>query len=242
MHVVLREAPVNQDIAGKDRGQTARLPDTFQELQMLEAIAGRIARPGLLILAAIIAGGSLGCATTQVSRIDPGTVTDLSGRWNDTDSRLVANALIEKSLTHPWARQYAELHGGESPTIIIGDFSNRTTEHVPLGTFVRDLERAFVGSGTVRVVASAAERVDVRAERQDQQQNARSDTRMRLGQELGARYMLQGELQAIEDGAGKEKVVFYQVDATLIDLESNTKVWVGDHRIKKYIERRPFGW
>ena len=54
--------------------------------------------------------------------------------------------------------------------------------------------------------------------------------------------MLQGELQAIEDGSGREKVVFYQVDATLVDLESNTKVWFGQHKIKKYIERRPFGW
>jgi hypothetical protein len=54
--------------------------------------------------------------------------------------------------------------------------------------------------------------------------------------------MLQGELQAIEDGSGREKVVFYQVDATLIDLESNAKVWFGQHKIKKYIERRPFGW
>jgi penicillin-binding protein activator len=209
---------------------------------MLEAMTGRIVRLGPLALVAVLAGGSLGCATKHVSRIDPGTVTDLSGRWNDTDSRLVANALIEKSLTHPWAKRYSELHGGDAPTIIIGDFANRTMEHVPVGTFVRDLERALVGSGAVRVVASAPERVDVRAERQDQQQNARADTRALLGQELGARYMLRGELQAIEDGAGREKVVFYQIDATLIDLESNTKVWVGDHRIKKYIERRPFGW
>jgi penicillin-binding protein activator len=217
-------------------------PYTFQEHEMLEAIAGRIARAGLIACVVVLAGSSLGCASKRVSRIDPGTVTDLSGRWNDTDSRLVANALIEKSLTNSWARRYAELHGGEAPTIIIGDFTNKTMEHVPVGTFVRDLERAYVGSGAVRVVASAAERQDVRAERQDQQQNARSDTRARMGQELGAKFMLQGELQAIEDGAGKEKVVFYQVDATLIDLESNTKVWVGDHKIKKYIERRPFGW
>jgi hypothetical protein len=115
-------------------------------------------------------------------------------------------------------------------------------EHIPVGTFVRDLERAFIGSGAVRVVASSTERQDVRAERLDQQQNARSDSRARVGQEQGAKYMLQGELQAIEDGSGREKIVFYQVDATLVDLESNTKVWFGQHKIKKYIERKPFGW
>ena len=210
---------------------------------MLDAFVGRLARTSTgVAIAVVLAGGSLACAARSVSRIDPGTVTDLSGRWNDTDSRLVANKLIEESLTSPWATRYAELHGGEAPVIIIGDFANRTMEHIAVGTFVRDLERAFIGSGAVRVVASADERQDVRAERQDQQQNARADSRARVGQEQGAKYMLQGELQAIEDGSGREKVVFYQVDATLVDLESNTKVWFGQHKIKKYVERRPFGW
>jgi hypothetical protein len=91
------------------------------------------------------------------------------------------------------------------------------------------------------VVASGAERRELRGERQDQQQNARADTRARQGQELGARYMLAGELQAIEDVDGRERVVFYQVDASLIDLETNAKVWVGQHKIKKYITRSAFG-
>jgi hypothetical protein len=54
--------------------------------------------------------------------------------------------------------------------------------------------------------------------------------------------MLQGDVQAIEDAEGREQVVTYQVDATLLDLESNAKVWVGQHKIKKYVDRRRFGW
>ena len=49
-----------------------------------------------------------------------------------------------------------------------------------------------------------------------------------------------GELQAIEDVDGRERVVFYQVDASLIDLETNAKVWAGQHKIKKYVERARF--
>jgi len=197
--------------------------------------------PRVLLLAALLTA-PVACGGKKVSRIDPTSVTDLSGRWNDTDSRLVANALIEQSLSGAWARRYAEANGGEAPAVIVGEFRNRTMEHIPVSTFIRDLERAFVNSGAVRVVASSDERQEVRAERQDQQEHARADTRARLGQELGARYMLQGEIQAIEDEEGREKVVFYQVDATLVDLESNVKVWVGQHKIKKYIERSRLGW
>jgi hypothetical protein len=188
-----------------------------------------------LLLVAVAA-----CAKTVV-RIEPAAVTDLSGRWNDTDSRLVANQLIEQTLAAGWAKRYADTHGGEAPPIIVGNFANRTMEHIAVGTFVKDIEKALISTGAARVVASGAERGELRGERQDQQQYARADTRARQGEELGARYMLAGELQAIEDVDGRERVVFYQVDAQLIDLETNTKVWVGQHKIKKYIERPRFG-
>ena len=198
--------------------------------------------------AAILAAGAMtmlavsACNTTRVSRVDPASVTDLSGRWNDADSRLVANALISQSLDAEWARQWASAHGGRTPTVIVGGFANRTLEHIPVTTFTRDLERAYVNSGAVRVVASADERQSVRSERADQQANAIADTRARTAMEQGAQFMLQGDVQAIEDAQGRERAITYQVDATLVDLESNAKVWVGQHRIKKTIDRRRFGW
>lgn len=196
--------------------------------------AGKIVGTAVLM---VIAAMPLACAGKKVSRIEPSSVTDLSGRWNDTDSRLVANQLIKESLTGDWARRYTEAHGGEAPAVLIGGFRNQTMEHIAVGTFVNDLERAFVNSGAVRVVASGAERSDVRAERADQQQNARADTRAQTAQELGARYMLQGTIESIQDEEGREKVVFYQVDATLVDVESNVKVWTGQQKIKKYIAK-----
>lgn len=190
----------------------------------------------LVLVAASLAVSA--CGIKRVTRIDPEAVTDLSGRWNDTDSRLVANELIGQSLGANWSRDWAATNGGVSPTVIVGEFRNRTFEHIAIGTFVRDLERAYIQSGTVRVVASAEEREEVRAERQDQQTNASAETRARMAREMGARFMLQGDVQAIEDSEGRERVVFYQIDATLLDLETNAKVWVGQHKIKKYIQRR----
>lgn len=196
------------------------------------------ARASTAILLLLIVGA---CYSKRVTRIEPSAVTDLSGRWNDTDSRIVANQLVEQTLAAGWAKRYTDLHGGEAPAVIVGTFSNRTNEHIPVGTFVKDIENALITTGSARVVASGAERTVLRAERQDQQQYSRADTRTRQGQEIGARYALTGELQAIEDVDGRERVVFYQVDAALVDLETNTKVWVGQHKIKKYIERARFG-
>jgi uncharacterized protein (TIGR02722 family) len=200
----------------------------------------RVSRNAAVAIGALLLLSSGACVSKRVTRIEPAAVTDLSGRWNDTDSRLVANRLIEQTLAAGWSKRYTDAHGGEPPTVLVGAFANRTAEHIAVGTLVKDIERALLTTGAARVVASGEERTELREERKDQQQFARADTRTRLGQELGARYLLAGELQAIEDVDGRERVVFYQVDASLIDLETNAKVWAGQHKIKKYVERARF--
>lgn len=202
--------------------------------------------PLVLLLLALTATA---CSNKHVTRVEPDTVTDLSGAWNDTDSRLVANALIEQSVTGPWLERFYNNHGGDAPAVIVGEFRNRTSEHIEVTVFVRDVEFAYINSGLVTVVASAEEREEIRGERDDQQDFARADTRAQLGQELGANYILQGDLTSIQDEeettrfgvSRKEAIVFYQVDARLIDLQTNAVVWAGQHEIKKYIERQPLG-
>jgi hypothetical protein len=200
-------------------------------------------RLGMLALA--IATLGLGACSQRVVRISPDQAIDLSGRWNDVDSRMVAEALIHQSFApaggQSWANRFAQSNGGERPTVIVGTIRNRSMEHVPVGTFVRDLERAYINSGAVEVVSSRGERDEIRDERADQQEYAAADTRARLRMETGADYMLQGEIQSIEDREGGRSVVFYQVDLTLTDLESNAKTWVGQHKIKKFIDRPRFG-
>jgi penicillin-binding protein activator len=197
----------------------------------------RVARTGIILAVAVL---PMACAQ-KVSRIDPTSVTDLSGRWNDTDSRLVAGELITSSLQDPWLGRHRQSRGGDAPVVIVGAFRNRTMEHIQVQTFVRDLERAYVGSGAVRVVASSTERQEVRDERNDQQEHASAATRARMAQETGAHYMLQGDINAIEDREGRERVVYYQIDATLIDLQTNEKVWTGQKQIKKLITQPRFG-
>jgi penicillin-binding protein activator len=91
------------------------------------------------------------------------------------------------------------------------------------------------------VVASSDERSEIRDERDDQQENASAATRARMAQETGARYMLQGNIESIEDREGRERVIYYQIDATLVDLQSNERVWAGQKQIKKVITQPRFG-
>ena len=177
------------------------------------------------------------CSTsTKVERIEPGTVTDVSGNWNDTDSRLVSEEMIGDMLSRPWIESHRRTDG-DMPTVIVGDVRNLSHEHINVKTFIADMERELINSGRVEFVASSSERTGVREERRDQDVNAREDTRNAMGREIGADYMLTGTINTIVDAEGRRQVTYYQVDLSLISMADNRKVWLGQKKIKKDIER-----
>ncbi len=190
-------------------------------------------RIALLLLIALVAVS--GCSTKrQVERIDSTTAMDLSGRWNDTDSRLVAEEMITDSLGRAWLTDHIAAKG-KKPTVIVSVIQNKTHEHISTDTFIKDIERAYINSGKVSVVQSSDAREALRDERADQQEFASPETMKKWGREKGADFMLQGVINSVVDQYQKQKTVFYQVDLELTNIETNEKVWLGSKEIKKLI-------
>lgn len=184
----------------------------------------------------------IGCRPSQnVSRIDASQQTDLSGKWNDTDARLVAQEMIPDALTKPWLKSFKDKNGN-SPVVIVGRVRNESMEHIDTEVFTKEMERAFVNSGEITLVASQDERRDLRDERMDQQRWSSVETTKQLAMETGADYMLIGNINSIVDEAIDRRTlaVFYTVNLELIDVETNQKVWIGNKKIKKLIERRNY--
>ncbi|MCE5249290.1 penicillin-binding protein activator LpoB [bacterium] len=179
-----------------------------------------------------------GCGSKpKVTRVDSGKVTDLSGKWNDTDSRLVSQKMIKDMLDRPWL---AEWFAGkpDNPVVMVGRIKNNTTEHINAGAFTADIERELINSGKISFVAGAADRDETRRERLDQLQNASDDTIKDFGKEIGADFMLFGTISTFVDEVGGEKAVSYQIDMYLVNVEKNLKVWAGQEKIKKLINRK----
>jgi hypothetical protein len=195
----------------------------------------KIYKISLLVTILLAATLMSGCST-KVNRIAPDEVVDLSGAWNDTDSRLVSEEMIADMLERPWVGNF-RVETGKRPAVIVGTVRNLSHEHINLNTFVADMERSMVNSGRVDFVASSFERGEIRDERKDQDLHAREETRKAMGQELGADFMLQGQINTIIDHASKDQVRYYQVDLTLISLADNRKVWLGQKKIKKFVQR-----
>jgi len=181
------------------------------------------------------------CAGPVVKRTEVDKTIDLSGRWNDTDSRMVAEEMILDCLERPWLQRYEARHSGKPPAVIVGTVKNRSHEHINTQVFIKDLERALINSGRVAFVASRDERVELREEKADQQYGFTApETQKSISREVGADYMLQGSINTIKDEIKGKYVILYQVNLELIELESHLKAWIGQKEIKKYVKRSRF--
>lgn len=179
-----------------------------------------------------------GCSTApKVTRTSVDEQIDLSGRWNDTDSRLTAETMVSSMLSGKWLSRFMSLESRE-PVVIVGTVRNRSSEHIDNETFIKDIERELVQSGKVIFVAGAESRSEVRKEREDQQSHATQETTAALAAETGADYMMQGVITSQTDAIRGKRTTLYKVDMELIDLESNQKVWIDTKEIKKLVKQR----
>ncbi len=183
-----------------------------------------------------------GCGSSRtVQRTSSDTTVDLSGRWNDTDSRLTAKKMIDGLLDARWISNYKKEYQ-KKPVVIVGNIKNNSSEHIQTKVFSKDIERELINSGEIKFVASSDERAEIRNERSEQQQYSSMETAKRLANETGADFMLKGVISTQNDSFDGQAVKFYQVDLELINIETNEKVWLDSKKIKKIVEQSGYGF
>ena len=199
------------------------------------------------ILATVLILGTVvfvnGCGkSVEVARVDSGKEIALTDKWNDEDSRLVAEGMINDMLSYPWISQFNQRFPGKEPLVTVQRVRNKSHEHIAVDTFVNDIKRAVIRSGKAGFIATLEERQDTRAELADQDMNASADTRMEMGEEDGANFALSGTINSIVDQLDNQRVTYYQVDLKLINLQTAREVWNGSKKIKKFMERKSFSF
>lgn len=190
----------------------------------------------VILSSTIVIALMMGSCSRTVRRVDPAKQIDLSGRWNDVDSKLVAEEMTKQILGEKWLSEFSQANQGKKPVVICGFIKNKSSEHIEAETFIKDIERAFIQSGLVTLVQGGEKRQEIRGERADQQENAAQSTMKKFGLEKGADFMLQGDINSIIDSYKRDKVVFYQINLELSHLQTNEVVWIGDKKLKKTVK------
>jgi len=178
------------------------------------------------------------CGTTSVKRVESGSQNDLSGYWNAVDVKIVCENLINDCLSSGRVNQEIRARGNKKPVVIVGMFKNASDEHIDTEIISSTMETVIFNSGKLDFVAGGDTRAAIRSERQDQLGNASEETAAGIGKETGANFMLTGSLRTIVDRDGNRSIRTYFVTAELTNLETNTRLWMGqDNTITKVITR-----
>jgi uncharacterized protein (TIGR02722 family) len=175
------------------------------------------------------------CQTRYVTRLDPAREVDLSGRWNDTDSRKVADQIIYDLFDSESFKSYTR-NIDRKPVIVFGAIRNKTSEHIDANNFVKKFEIVIHQSGVADLVESEEFRDRLRVERLEQQEFANPATVKQMGKEAGADLMLFGEISSETDTYNSRRVVNYITTLFLTDIETNKRIWYGQNEIKKYVK------
>jgi hypothetical protein len=192
----------------------------------------------VVIALAVSAALLVGCGT-KVQNVDPSTEGYISGRWNDSDARAVADQLVPDALGGAWLPEFRGQQGDTRPRVVIGDIENNTSEHINKGVFMNELQRVLINSGVVRFVADPGVREELMQEVQWQEGMAKDggvsgDVAKGVS---GADFMMMGTISSVIDQADKKAIVYYKVDLSLTDLRSWEKVWIGSAERKHLVER-----
>lgn len=189
--------------------------------------------PGLLPTAVLALGWGGACSAggapapqdpKSVARVDH--AVDLSGEWNDVDSDLVASEMIGDCLGAPWLSDWSAAKPGTKPVVRLYPVRNRTVAYIDYRYFTKQIEVALVRSGKIDVVASLEELEDEEGE-----------TRGPAPAEVASDFTMTGIIVSQEDRVQEREVVAYLTSIELLDVATNKKVWMGQKRIRKLIER-----
>lgn len=245
MNAVYGEFIKTETAPARSTLEVARIPkDSLVEIeavaQLKEFTRGNLKLNSFVIFA-LCAVLLTGCSTTKVERVPVEKQIDLSGRWNDTDARMVSSQMIKDCLEGNWINEFNKTNG-RNPVVIVGSVDNKSSEHIEAAVFVKSLEAELINSGKVTFVASKTERPEVRDERVDQNKGGWTDpaTIKAIGKETGADFMLRGSIYTVTDDTKGKYAILYQVNLELIDMTTNQVKWMDQTELKKIVQKSKY--
>lgn len=193
-------------------------------------------RVSALLAGLLLAGLALGC-TKRVEYGDARAVETLTVDFGSTDLQMIAEEMAQSLLAS------AVIQDGNQPVILVSRFRNKTDEHIDTKAITDKLRTTLVTSGQVRFAAGEV-RDEIIRELQYQQGSGYvgEETRRRIGEMVGADYLLAGEITSIRKKAGRQTDLYFLVTLNLVDIQTALIPWSEQKEIRKEAKRAIIGW
>lgn len=185
------------------------------------------------ILAATLVGAAVlvtGCAN-KVQYGDAQAVETVNVDFGSTDLQAIAGKMVDDMVAFP---PVVQVTSQRRPVIFVDKIKNKTTEHIDTESITDTIQTKIINSGKFRFVdMTAVAQVQQQLDYQTESGNVDPKAAVRIGQQIGAEYMLYGNMASIVKQAGNTKDVYYKFTLKLMHLQSGIVEWQGEKEIRK---------
>ncbi len=191
-----------------------------------------------LIFIIAVAIGLAGCQS-KVQYGDATEVETVNANFGSTDLQAIAAKMVDSMLTFP---PVIAMTANDRPILFVDSIKNKTSEHIDTESVTDTISTKLLRSGKFRFIDMT--KVDSVRKQLDYQNNSGMvdpSTAINFGRQIGAQYMLYGNLSSIVKQDGSTKDVYYKMTMRLMDLETGLIEWSDEKEIRKVKSKSLFG-
>ena len=136
---------------------------------------------------------------------------------------------------------------GEKPVFMIAGIQNRTSEYVDGKNLTDRIRTILFKTGKFRFV-NVPRRADLMKEQKHQAANATTSTRVAIGKQLGAGFMLSGSLTEMKSRSpdqvriSRKKVSYYKLTLEVTDLTTGELLWTDEQELARQASQPIIRW
>ncbi|MFN3713585.1 MAG: penicillin-binding protein activator LpoB [Alcanivoracaceae bacterium] len=176
-----------------------------------------------------------GCASVQYG--DATARETVNTQFGSTDLQMIANQMVDQMLVFP---PLVQATATRRPVAFVDRIKNKTTEHIDMESITDSIQSKLINSGKFRFVdMSVVDRVREQMEYQRDSGMVDDQQAMVMGRQVGAEYMLYGNMSSIVKRDSRTQDVYYKFTLKLLHLETGIIEWAGEKEIRKTRNR---GW
>jgi uncharacterized protein (TIGR02722 family) len=191
---------------------------------------------GISVISGLVSGCGGEKAFTKGSYDDPTQVMLLDDKFNEADMQQMADSVIKALVACPYVS-----NAQKPPIVIVDKVQNRTDDHIDMVSLTDMVRTSLIKSGKVRFVDKQA-RGTLDEEYQYNASGAVSGpTQKKKGNQIGADYILNGEIATNVQQVGDDKFVYYKITVNMTNVDTSTIDCVQDYQLRKKFKRQSVG-
>ncbi len=190
---------------------------------------------------AVAALGLTGCSSSPKIKYGDATgVETVTTDFGSTDLQLIAEKSVDDLLASPSMGDIAP--NGERPILFVESIKNKTAEHIDTESITDTISTKLLNSRRFRFV-DMSRMEDVQKQLNYQKNSGLVDETKaaQMGKQLGAKFMLYGNLASITKSAGSTKDIYYKFTLKLTNIESGIVEFQSEKEIRKTSKKSLFG-